>query len=124
MNCNAQLDTFGRYYNNVRPHKSIGRRPPIDVWNERAKAKPGDALESTQFRIRYDKVDKTGALTLRYRSKLLHIGMGARFKGRAVAMFVYDLDVRVVDHKTGEVLRHLQLDPTKDYQPQSRIDST
>lgn len=116
-----QLDSFCRYYNEVRPHKSLGRRPPLDVWRERVKAKPGDGLESTQFRVRYDKVDKTGALTLRYRSRLHHIGMGARFRGRRVAMLIADRDIRIVDPTTGELLRHLQLDPARDYQPQSRV---
>lgn len=120
----AQLDSFVRYYNEVRPHRSTPRRPPIDVWRERVKAKPGDEIASTQYRVRHDKVDKAGAITLRYRSRLHHIGMGARFKGRRVALLVHDRDIRIVDPRTGELLRHLQLDPTRDYQPQSRVDST
>ena len=32
-------------------------------------------------------------------------------------MLVHDLDVRVIS-LDGEMLRHLTLDPTKDYQPQ------
>jgi transposase InsO family protein len=113
----SQLDRFIEIYNNYRPHKSLQRRPPIDVWNERVKAKPGDEIASTQYRIRHDKVDKAGALTIRYHSKLHHIGMGAKLKGRRVAMLIHDKDIRVVDPETGELLRHLELDPTKDFQP-------
>jgi hypothetical protein len=58
-------------------------------------------------------------LTLRYQSRLLHIGMGARHKGLAVLLLVADRDVRVVSAADGELLRHLTLDPTRNYQRQS-----
>ncbi len=77
------------------------------------------AKVGTHFRIRHDKVDKSGKLTLRYESKLLHIGMGARHRGLAVVLLVADRDVRVVSAADGELLRHLTLDPTRNYQRQS-----
>jgi len=60
-----------------------------------------------------------GKVTLRYDSKLFHIGLGARHKGTTVVVLVADRDVRVVSAAEGELLRHLTLDPTKNYQPQS-----
>jgi hypothetical protein len=45
----------------------------------------------------------------------LHIGMGARLKGLAVVLLVADRDVRVVSAADGELLRHLTLDPTRNY---------
>ena len=38
-------------------------------------------------------------------------------------MLIHDLDIRVVDALTGELLRHLTLDTTRDYQPQKRKDT-
>ena len=35
-------------------------------------------------------------------------------------MLIADLDIRVIDAATGELLRHLTLDPTIDYQPLGR----
>ena len=35
-------------------------------------------------------------------------------------MLIADLDVRVIDAATGELLRHLTLDPNRDYQPLGR----
>ena len=35
-------------------------------------------------------------------------------------MLVADLDIRIIDAATGELLRHLTLDPTRDYQPTGR----
>jgi hypothetical protein len=32
-------------------------------------------------------------------------------------MLVADLDIRIVHAATGEILRHLTLDPARDYQP-------
>lgn len=33
---------------------------------------------------------------------------------------IEELDIRVVDPATGEILRHLTLDPKRDYQPQHK----
>jgi hypothetical protein len=35
-------------------------------------------------------------------------------------MLVHDLHIRVINAATGELLRELTLDPTRDYQPTSR----
>ena len=35
-------------------------------------------------------------------------------------MLINELDIRVVDTATGELLRRLTLDPTRDYQPQPK----
>ncbi len=114
----AQLDRFARYYNEERPHRALGRRTPREVYDAKLKARPSAKVE-THFRIRHDKIDRHGKLTLRYESKLLHIGMGARHKGLPVVLLVADRDVRVVSAEDGELLRHLTLDPTRSYQRQS-----
>jgi hypothetical protein len=72
----------------------------------------------THDRVRHDKVSKTGNLTLRVHGKLRHIGIGRTHKGTHVLMLVQDLDIRVVDAITGELLRELTINPALDYQPQ------
>ncbi len=69
--------------------------------------------------MRRDRIDKTGCVTLRYRTRLFHIGVGRAHAGARVVLLVNDLDVRVVT-EDGELLRHLTLDPTRDYQPRGR----
>ena len=69
--------------------------------------------------IRHDRVDKTGSVTLRHNSRLHHIGIGRAHKHTAVTLLVADLDIRVIATQTGELLRHLTLNPTRDYQPQT-----
>ncbi|MCP3936456.1 MAG: hypothetical protein GY708_13905 [Actinomycetia bacterium] len=46
-----------------------------------------------------------------------HISLGRPLKGTPVIMLINDLDIRIVDKTTGELLRVLTLDPTRRYQP-------
>jgi len=116
----AQLDRFRAYYNGSRPHRALGRRTPAEVFAARTRATPmAPAAVERHHRVRRDKVDKTGCVTLRYRSKLLHIGVGRAFAGTRVLLLAADLDVRVIT-EDGELLRHLTIDPTKDYQSRGR----
>ena len=73
-------------------------------------------MVSPTTKVRRDRVDTNGTVTLRHRSKLHHIGVGRAHKNERVLMLVADLDIRVLDTE-GTVLRHLTLDPSKDYQP-------
>ncbi len=45
--------------------------------------------------------------------------MGARYRHQPVVLLIADRDVRIVT-PDGELLRHLTLDPTRDYQPQTQ----
>ena len=40
-----------------------------------------------------------------------------RRTGTKVTVLIHDLDIRVLDRHTGQVIRKLVLDPTRDYQP-------
>jgi transposase InsO family protein len=58
-----------------------------------------------------------GKITLRHGGRLYSIGIGRTHTRTRVVLLVQDLHVRVVNATTGELLRQLVLDPTKDYQP-------
>ena len=117
----AQLDRFAVYYNAVRPHRALGRRTPAEAFAARTKATPKNppVLTEGHHRVRRDRIDKAGCVTLRYRSKLLHIGVGRVHAGVRVLLLVNDLDVRVIT-EDGELIRQLTIDPTKTYQPTGR----
>lgn len=51
-----------------------------------------------------------------YKSKLHHIGMGRALNGTRVILLVAGRNIRVLS-EDGELLRHLTLDPNRDYQP-------
>ncbi|MEO7261401.1 MAG: IS481 family transposase [Jatrophihabitantaceae bacterium] len=116
----AQLDTFAEYYNHQRPHRGVGRRTPAAAWTARPRAIPArqGIRISEHFRVRKDRVDRDGKLTLRHASRLHHIGVGHRWAGTAVLMLIRELNIRVITENTGELVRELVLDPTRDYQPQ------
>jgi len=114
----AQLDRFRLHYNQHRPHRALGRAVPQEVFDAKVKAGPGSAAAPVHFRVRYDTVDLNGKVTLRYDSRLHHIGLGRRHRGKAIVLFVADRVVRIVG-VDGELLRELVLDPTRDYQRQS-----
>jgi hypothetical protein len=63
-------------------------------------------------------LSKEEQFTLRHGTKLHHVGVGRAHCGRRVIVLVCDLDVRVLSEE-GELLRHLTLDPGRDYQPLS-----
>jgi transposase InsO family protein len=63
----AQLDRFVEYYNEERPHRSLGRKTPRSAFEARAKARPSrPGITVEGYRVRHDKVDQTGKATLRY----------------------------------------------------------
>jgi hypothetical protein len=109
------------YYDTVRPHRALGRRTPMEAFGARTKATPRRAglTIPTPYRVRRDKIDKAGRVTLRYHSTLLHIGFGRAHSGTRVLLLVADRDVRVIT-EDGELLQHLTIDPTKNYQPHGR----
>ena len=53
-----------------------------------------------------------------------HIGIGRAHKGQAVILLIDDLDIRVINTNTGELLRHLQLNPNTGYQPRFKTKET
>jgi transposase InsO family protein len=117
----AQLDRFGTYYNTIRPHRALGRRTPAGAFATRTKATPRrpGLIVAAEHRVRRDRVDGGGKVTLRYRSKLLHLGIGRRYAATRVMLLVADRDVRVIN-EDGELIAEFTIDPTKTYQTQQR----
>jgi transposase InsO family protein len=117
----AQIDRFVAYYNEVRPHRAKGRMTPRAAFDSRVKAGPKKVTHALtkELRVRHDKIDQHGSVTIRYRSKLHHIGMGRALNGRRVILLVAGRQIRVIDEQ-GELLRELVLDPSRDYQPRGR----
>ena len=113
----VQLDRFVAYYNTVRPHRALGRRTPVEAFVARERSFPrGPRIDCAGYRVRHDRVSKSGNVTLRHKGRLHHIGVGAAYKGWRVVLLVAGRDVRILG-LDGAPLRHLKLDPTKDYQP-------
>jgi transposase InsO family protein len=115
-----QLDAFAHYYNAIRPHRALGGRTPLQSYSARVKARPAGAPAKTYFRVRTDRVDETGKVSLRYDSRLYKIGLGRAYKGRTVKLLIADQEIRVIDSH-GELIRELTLDPSRVYQPLAKV---
>jgi hypothetical protein len=112
-----QLDRFRHIYNTERPHRAIGRRTPAEAYSARPKATATGPYIDPHCRVRHDRIDTGGTVTLRHSSRLHHIGLGRRLAGTPVTLLVHDLRIRVIHRHTGELIRELVLDPTRDFQP-------
>jgi transposase InsO family protein len=110
-----QLDTFAAYYNQHRPHRALDGRTPLQAFNARLKAGPANASAPLHYRVRQDRVDTNGTVTLRYQSRLRHIAVGRINKHQPVRLLVAGAQVRVV-REDGSLLRELTIDPGRDYQ--------
>ena len=113
------IGLFVDEYNHRRPHRSLPHRAtPAALYESMPKALPGSSRDpDSHDRVRHDKVDKAGSVTIRHRGRLHHIGVGRTHAGTCVILLIQDLHVRVVNALTGELLRDLILDPNRDYQP-------
>ena len=112
----AQLDTFVDYYNAQRPHQGqgMGRRTPLEVWDATPKAtNPGVALPAP---------DRTATVVVNDRG-VAHISpwlihLGATHAGATARIMIDPTHAAVfID---GRLVRHLELDHTRRYQPSGR----
>jgi hypothetical protein len=114
----TQLNWFTAYYNTRRPHRALPHRgTPAVAYAARPKAAPGDRTADTHDRIRTDTIGTNGTVTLRHAGRLYHIGIGRTHAGTHIILLVQDLHIRIIDAATGELLRDLTLDPSRNYQP-------
>lgn len=116
------IDTFRDTYNQHRPHRSLPHRAaPATTYAARPKATPSsDRTGDTHDRVRRDRVSTAGSITLRHNGTLYRIGIGRTHTGTYVLALIHDLDIRIINAATGEILRELVLDPTRIYQPTGR----
>ena len=90
--------------------------PPARAYRALPKAGPAGPPHG-HYRLRYDHVDAGATVSLRRAGRLYHIGIGRTHARTPVLMLLHDLDIRVINAATGEILRELTLDPDRNYQP-------
>ena len=115
-NLQALLDEFVDHYNQHRPHASLSRATPAAAYARLPKTGPATDPK-IDYRIRRDRVDNYGKVTLRYQGRLYKIGIGRQHAGTAITMLIANRDIRIITTATGELLRRLTLDPDRTYQP-------
>jgi transposase InsO family protein len=110
-----QLNEFRAHYNEQRPHRALMRQTPGDAYRATPKAFPASARPQAHYRLRYDRLDKTGRMTMRRAGRMHHLGVGAAHSGKRVLALADDHKITVTDLHTGEILSTHLIQPNKTY---------
>jgi transposase InsO family protein len=110
-----QLDLFREHYNEKRPHRALHRNTPGNAYRATPKALPADARAPGHYRLRYDRLDSRGHISIRRAGRMHHLGIGRDHTGKRVLALADDREVTVIELHTGEVLSTHLIDPNKAY---------
>jgi transposase InsO family protein len=112
-----QLDEFRAHYNEKRPHRALDRRTPGNAYRVTPKALPASNGHPPpgHYRLRYDRLDSKGKMSLRRAGRMHHLGVGAKHARKRVLALADDHHVTVTDLTTGEILSRHLIEPEKTY---------
>ena len=110
-----QLDQFRIVYNQFRPHSSLNRKTPHETYHATVKAQPLTGVLNETYRVRYDKVDTTGKVTLRRAGQMHKLGIGRKHAGTKILILVENENVTITARMTGEILGEYLVQPDKKY---------
>jgi hypothetical protein len=88
----ALIECFTHAYNDQRPHRSLPHRAtPATIDGAFPKALPtGNRTADTHTRIRHDRIDDSGLITLHLTGRLHHIGIGRTHTRTHAIMLIHD----------------------------------
>ena len=115
------LDEFRDIYNHQRPHRSLGRQRPADVWAALPKAHPVQVATKHETLVRTHRVWNAGAITVA-RDCIVYVGRA--HAGEQVTTIRRGDDLTVIATETGDILRELTIDPTRTHQKRGPRAST
>ena len=102
------------------PIPAAPRHPGHRLHQPDPRPPPATAPATPTTASAHDRIDTAGKITLRHGGTLYSIGIGRTHARTRVLVLVHDLDIRIINAATGELLRELTLDPTKRYQGTGR----
>jgi transposase InsO family protein len=112
----GQLDAFREHYNEQRPHRALQRRTPGEAYRATPKAAPASNGHAPgHYRLRYDRLDSKGKMTIRRAGRMHHLHAGVEHARKRVLAFADDHQVTVAELTTGEVLSTHLIQPNKAY---------
>ena len=112
----TQLDRFCEIYNFERPHQGIGRKIPADRWNASPAAGPAsEPLPNPEFPSKTFHAVVTNG-TCGNDKYAIHVG--AEYTGLTATITIDNQRANVFINN--QLIRHLELDPTRRYQPSQR----
>jgi transposase InsO family protein len=111
-----QLDEFREHYNEHRPHRALDRTTPAVAYRATPKAIPAtNGHAQGHYRLRYDRLDTKGKMSLRRAGRMHHLGVGTAYARKRVLAFADDRQITVAELSTGEVLSVHLIEPEKTY---------
>jgi transposase InsO family protein len=110
-----QLEEFQDHYNEQRPHRALDRSTPGNAYRATPKAAPADGRPHRHYRLRYDRLDTKGRMTMRRAGRMHHLGIGTKHARKRVLALADDHQITVCDLATGEVLSVHLIEPNKTY---------
>lgn len=113
----ADLDEFTRIYNTERPHQGIGRQIPIDRWRASPAAGPAsEPLAHPDWSSKELQVTVAANGCVTADGYVIHLGVEHHGRPALVAIDRARANVFI----NGTLIRHLELDPTRTYQPSGK----
>ncbi|EEI27564.1 IS481 family transposase [Corynebacterium glucuronolyticum] len=110
------LDEFRHWYNHERPHRALGRQTPHQAYTTLPKASP-QPLVTEDNRVRHDKVDKAGRITLRFAGHMRYLGIGRAHEATPTLTVIHGTHAVTSNAETGEIIAEHHIDTGRRYQP-------
>ncbi len=114
---NTQLATFRHHYNHHRPHRSLQRQHPIDVWNQLPKSGPAHLPADTTTSVHHSK-----CWFGKINAGPYLISIGKRHDPNTATTIITGTTAHVFIN--GTLVRELTIDPTQRAQPFYRRPTT
>ena len=111
-----QLDSFRNRYNQDRPHEAAGGKTPLQAFEAKLKAHPALPASAVHYRVRRDRLDARGKVTVRYLGRLRHLYVSHKHRRQPVTLLIAGPHLQALA-EDGSILRELTLDAARDYQP-------
>jgi transposase InsO family protein len=110
-----QLDRFRETYNHHRPHRELDRRTPAAAYAALPKAETTGQHRPGPYRLRYDRLDTLGKMTIRRAGRMHHLGVGTDHAHKRVLAIADETTVTVIELETAQILSTHDIDPAKTY---------
>ncbi len=90
------------------------RQPVRPPWRDCSRPASNGHAQG-HYRLRYDRLDNAGKMSLRRAGRMHHLGVGAKHARKRVLALADDHRIIVTDLTTGEILSTHLIDPKKTY---------
>ena len=111
-----QLNQFREHYNEQRPHRALHRKTPGDAYRATPKTAPTtNGHAQRHYRLRYDRLDTKGKMSIRRAGRMHHLGIGTTHARKRVLALADNTHITVIELHTGEILSTHLIEPDRAY---------